>query len=169
MILGRTDCESEDSNSSSHVWISNIHNTSENPTVGRSGRFPLRTFCMTAASRLVFPKGLRPVTTYKGKARLRDRSSRSGELMRTSRMVIPSAYMSVLFDGNFLRARLTYPYLSGSIISGAIHRIVPSASRLLGSSTKFASPIIAVSPKSAKQARHSELIRMLVCVSNVTG
>ena len=63
VILGRTDGESEDSNSSSHICINSVHNTSENPTVGRSGRVPLRTFCMTAASGLVCSNGLRPVTT----------------------------------------------------------------------------------------------------------
>jgi len=126
-ISGRTDGESGDSNSSSQVSINSAHNPSENPTIGLSGRVPLRTFCMTAASGLACSKGLRPVTTYRGKVLLRDRSSSSGEPIRASRIVIPRAYISVLFDGNFLRARLTYPYLSGSRISGAIHRIVPPA------------------------------------------
>ena len=85
--------------------------------------------------------------------------------MRTSRVVIPRAYMSVLFDGNFLRARLVYPYLSGSRISGAIHRIVPLSSWLLGPSSEVESSMIAASPKSAKQARRSELMRTLACIS----
>ena len=162
-ISGRADGESGDSNSSTQVWINNIHNASENPTVGRSGRFPLKTFCMTAASGLACSKGLRPVTTYRGKVTLRYRTSRSGELIRASRIVIPRAYMSVLFDGSFLRARLTYPYLSGSRISGAIHRIVPPVLWPLAPSTELASSMIAASPKSARQARHSEFIRMLAC------
>lgn len=165
MISGRTDDESGDSNSSSHVWVNRIHSASENHTVGRSGRVPLSTFCMTAASGLVCSKGLRPVTTYKRKATLRERSSRNGEPIHTSRIVIPRAYMSVLFDGNFLRARLTYPNLSGSRISGAIHRVVPPALWPLAPSPELASSMIAASPKSAKQARRSELIRILACSS----
>ena len=86
--------------------------------------------------------------------------------MRTSRIVIPRAYMSVLFDGNLLQVHLVYPYLSGSRTSGAIHRIVPPALWLLGLSTELVSPIIAVSLKSAKQARCSELTRMLACTSH---
>ena len=114
----------DDSRSSSHVWANRSHSGSENPTVGRKGRFPVRTFCITAASRSTCSKGRRPVATYRGKMRLSDRR-RSGELMPTSRMVIPRAYISVLFDGNLLRDRLVYPNLSGSRISGAIHRVVP--------------------------------------------
>ena len=101
VIAGRTDGESKDSNSSCHIWINNVHNTSENPTVGRSGRVPSRTSCTTSISRTVFLKGSRPVTTYRGKMRSHD-SGRSGEPIRASRIVIPKAYISVLFDGNFL-------------------------------------------------------------------
>ena len=112
------------SRTSSHVWTNITHNGSENPTVGREGRFPVRTLYLTASSRPTCSKGRRPVATYRGKMRLPDRR-RSGELMPTSRMVIPRAYISVLFDGNILRDRLVYPNLSGSRISGAIHRVVP--------------------------------------------
>ena len=73
--------------------------------------------------------------------------------------------MSVHFDGNFLRAFLIYPYLSGSRISGAIQRIVPPALWVGGPSIELASSTIAASPKSAKQARHLELIRILACRS----
>jgi len=121
---------------------------------------------MTAASGFVCSKGLRPVTTYRGKLMLCERKRRNSVPIRASRMVIPRAYMSVFFDGSFFRARLTYPYLSGSRISGAIHRIVPPALWLLGPSTELASSMIAASPKSAKQARHSEFIRMLACRSS---
>jgi len=121
---------------------------------------------MTAASGFVCSKGLRPVTTYRGKLMLCERNRRSGGPVRASRMVIPRAYMSVLFDGSFFRARLTYPYISGSRISGAIHRIVPPALWLLGPSMELASSMIAANPKSARQARHSEFIRMLACRSS---
>jgi len=70
VISGRTDSESADSNSSSHVCISNAHSASENPTMGRSGRIPRRTLWMTATSGLVCSKGLRPVTTYRGRLML---------------------------------------------------------------------------------------------------
>ena len=150
-----------DSNSSSHVWVNNVHNASENPTVGRLGRVPLKTFLTTTSSLLVSSKGFRPVTTYGWKFTSRDGSS---EVARTSRTVIPSAYMSVLFDGSFLRACLTNPYFPGSRISGAIHRIVPPALWPLGPSMEFVSAI-AASPKSAKQARHSELTRMFAWIS----
>ena len=152
----------EDSCSSSHVLANNAHNGSENPTAGRSGRLPLRTFCMTAASGLVYSKGRRPVTTYMG--RVSFLRSRSGGPAPTSRMVIPRAYVSVLFDGNFVLHRLVYPYLSGSRISGAIHRVVPPARWLLGPSTKDVSSMIAASPKSAKQAQRSELMRIFACM-----
>ena len=56
---------------------------------------------MTSASGL-YSKGGRPVTTCKVKVRFHDRKTRSGQLVRASRIVIPSAYMSALFDGNFL-------------------------------------------------------------------
>jgi len=105
-IFGRAD-DSEDSNSSTHIWSNNTHSGSVNPTVGLSGRCPLRTFWITAASGLVCSKGRRPETTYGEKVRLHDESSRNGGSICTSRTVIPKAYMSVLFDGNFLRARLT--------------------------------------------------------------
>ena len=94
---------------------------------------------------------------------LHDRCNRSNEFVRASKIVIPRAYTSVLFDGNFLRARLMYPYFSGSRISGAIHRVVPPALWLLGPSTELVSSLISVSPKSARQARHSELTRMFAC------
>ena len=161
LILGRAD--GEGSNSSSQVLASNAHNGSENPSEGRSGRRPHRTFCITAASGSAYSNGRRPVTIYRGKVRSSDRCR--SELIRTSRIVMPRAYMSVLFDGNFLRALLVYPYFSGSRISGAIHRIVPPALWLLGPSTEVVSSMIAASPKSAKQARHSELMRMLACIS----
>lgn len=74
VILGRTDDESADSNSSSQVWVNSVHRASENPTVGRSGLIPSRTFRMTAASGLACSKGLRPVTTYRGKEALRDKA-----------------------------------------------------------------------------------------------
>ena len=164
-ISGRADGESEDSNSSTQVWINNVHNASENPNVGRSGRFPLRIFCITAASELACSKGLRPVTTCRGEVMSRDRSSRSGEPRLASRIVIPKAYMSVLFDGSFLRTRLTYPDLSGSRMSGAIHRIVPPVLWPLAPSTELSS-MIATSPKSARQAWNSEFIRMLACRSS---
>ena len=154
----------EDSYSSSHVSFNNAHNESENPAVGRSGRFPLRSFCMTAASGLTCSKGRRPVTTYRGSEVLQQGTEGNG-LIRTSRMVIPRAYVSMLFEGNFFRNHLLYPYLSGSRISGAIHRIVPPTLWLLSPSTEIVSTMIAVSPKSAKQARHSELMRTLACVS----
>ena len=125
VILGRVG--RVDSCSSSHVLVNNTHNGSENPTVGRSGRFPLKTSRMTAGSGLVCSKGRRPVTTCRGTIRLYDRESRSGELVHTSRIVIPRAYISVLFDGSFFRDFLVYPYASGSRTSGAIHRIVPPA------------------------------------------
>ena len=86
--------------------------------------------------------------------------------MRTSRMVIPRAYMSMHFDGNFLQAFLIYPYLSGSRISGAIQRIVPPALWVGGPSMELASSTIAECPKSTKQARYLELIRMLACRSS---
>ena len=120
---------------------------------------------MTAASRSTYSKGRRPVTTYRGKARFCGGRGRSCELIHTSRMVIPRAYMSVLFDGNFPLDRLIYPYLSGSRISGAIHRSVPPALRVLGPSTGLVSSKILVSPKSARQARDSELMRTLACIS----
>jgi len=85
--------------------------------------------------------------------------------MRTSRIVIPRAYISVLFDGNLFRDRLVYPNLSGSRISGAIHRVVPPVLWPLGPSPELASSIIAANPKSARQARRSELMRMLACIS----
>ena len=119
---------------------------------------------MTAASGLVCSKGRRPVTTYRGRVRLRDRRSGSGEFIRASRIVIPRAYVSVLFDGNFFRDFLVYPYVSGSRTSGAIHRIVPPALWLLLPSTEVTSSMIAASPKSARHARHSELMRILACV-----
>jgi hypothetical protein len=75
--------------------------------------------------------------------------------------------MSVLFDGNLLRARLVYPYLSGSRISGAIHRVVPPALWVLGPSPEVVSSIIAASPKSAKQAWRSELMRILAYTSTL--
>ena len=55
----------EDLCSSSHISFNNAHNGSENPTVGRSGRVPLRTFRITATSRSVCSKGWQPVTTYR--------------------------------------------------------------------------------------------------------
>jgi len=39
--------------------------------------------------------------------------------MRTSRIVIPRVYISVLIDGNLLRNRLVYPNPLGFRISGA--------------------------------------------------
>ena len=165
-VFGRTDGKSVGSNSSSHVWVNNVHNASENPTAGLSGRSPSKTLFTTASSLLVFSKGFRPVITYEGEVTL---CSRGGEAIRASRIVIPRAYTSVLFDGSFLRARLTYPYRSGSMISGAIHRIVPPALWLLDPSRELASAI-AASPKSAKQARHSELMRTLAWMPRyVTG
>ena len=164
VVSGRADGESVASYSSSHVRANNAHNASENPTVGRSGRFPLTTFEMTAASGLVCSKGLRPVITCRSNLCYCNRNNRGNGVVRASRIVIPRAYISVLFDGNFLRARLTYPYFSGSNISGAIHRVVPPALWLLGPSIELTSSMIAASPKSAKQARHSELMRMFACV-----
>jgi hypothetical protein len=96
---------------------------------------------------------------------LRDGSSRSDGFVRASRIVIPRAYISVPFDGNFLRARLTYPYFSGFRISGAIHRVVPPA-LLPGPSRELVSSVIAASPKSAKQARQSELMRIFAFVQH---
>lgn len=160
VISGRTDGDSEDSNTSSHVRISSSHNASENPAVGLSGRIPLKTFCMTAVSRLMCSKGIWPVATCRGKLTLGDRNKRGCEPIRSSRTVIPRAYMSVPFDGSFPSAFLTYPYLSGSRISGAIQRIVPPAFCAGGPSTEFASSTIAARPKSARQARRSELIRI---------
>ena len=157
-ISGRTG--GDDSRCSSHVLFNNAHNGSENPTVGRSGRFPVRTFRITAASSSTCSKGRRPVTTYRESERRRG----DGKLMYTSRVVIPRAYISVLFDGNLLRDRSVYPNLYGSRISGAIHRVVPPVLWPLGISPELASSMIAVSPKSAKQAWHSELTRMLACV-----
>jgi len=69
VIFGRLG-DSEVSNSSAHVWSNNAHNESENPSVGRSGRSPPRTFRMIAAAGLVCSKGRRPETTYGGKVRL---------------------------------------------------------------------------------------------------
>ena len=66
VVFGRADGESVDSNSSCHIWVNNVHNSSENPTAGRSGRVPFTTFEMTAASGLVCSKGLRPVITWGG-------------------------------------------------------------------------------------------------------
>ena len=73
--------------------------------------------------------------------------------------------MSVHFDGSFLRAFLTYPYLSGSRISGAIQRIVPPALWVGGPSIELASSTIAECPKSVKHAWGLELIRILACRS----
>ena len=126
-MLVRAECGSEDSGTSAHDRVNNAHNASENPTGGRSGRSPLNTFLTTRSSPWVCSKGFLPVTTCKRKYKFYNRRNRRSEAKRTSRIVIPSAYMSVLFDGNFLRACPTYPYLSGSRISGAIHRIVPPA------------------------------------------
>ena len=95
-----------------------------------------------------------PACDHLGRSKLCDKGSKSSEIARASRIVIPRAYISVLFDGNFLRARLIYPYLSGSRISGAIQRIVPATLSTLGPSTELASSLIATRPKSAKQARH---------------
>ena len=85
--------------------------------------------------------------------------------MRTSRIVIPRAYISVLFDGNSSRDHFVSPYLAGSRISGAIHRTASLVRRLLDHSTGVVSSTIAASPKSSKRARHSESIRMLTCIS----
>ena len=63
IISGRAAGGSDDSSCSRHDWINSAHNASENPIVGRSGRIPFKTFCMTAASGLVYSKGLRPVIT----------------------------------------------------------------------------------------------------------
>ena len=167
-IFGRADGESEASNSSSHVLANNVHNASENPTEGRSGRIPPKTFWMTAASGLVRSNGLRRVTTCKVKSRSREKvaGAMSPYAVRTSRIVIPSAYISVLFEGSFLRARLTYPYFSGSNISGAIHRIVPPVLLLLAPSIESVSSMITVFPKSARQARRSELMRISAWISS---
>lgn len=77
VMSGRVDDGSEDSNSSFHVWTNNAHSASENPTAGRSGRVPLKIFCMTATSGLIYSKGLRPVITCRGKSRLHDKCSRA--------------------------------------------------------------------------------------------
>lgn len=75
-VLGRADGESEDSNSSNHVWVNNVHNASENPSAGLSGRTPYRTFSATAVSSVVLSKGFRPVITYGGKLRFYGGSGR---------------------------------------------------------------------------------------------
>lgn len=63
-IFGRAGGKLVDSYSSNHVWVNGIHNASENPAVGRSGRTPLKTFFTTTSSLLVFSKGFWPVMTY---------------------------------------------------------------------------------------------------------
>ena len=116
MVFGRTYNESADSNSSNHIWAINIHNASENPAIGRSGRIPSKTFGMIAASRLIYSKGLWPVITCGGNVRHVEEAT-GNRFARASRIVIPKAYISVLLDGNFFRACLIYPYFSGSRIS----------------------------------------------------
>jgi len=61
------------------------------------------------------------------------------------------------------QGRSASPYISWSIISGATHRVVPPALWLLGPSARVVLSTIVASPKSAKQARHSELMRIFAC------
>jgi hypothetical protein len=128
MIGGRFD--SRCSYSSDQLSCSRSHSPPENPACGFSGRTLANTFFATLPSE-DFPNGGSPVSTCRGEV-----IEFLGESWRsplTSRIVIASAYISVDFEGSFGKLFFVNPNLSGSIISGALHRMESPISLILSS------------------------------------
>ena len=80
----------------------------------------------------------------------------------TSRIVMPSAYVSVLLEGSRFLCLVVKPNFSGYISSGAIHRIVSLIPRSPAVLPVVNLLVVMASPKSAKRARQLESIKMLV-------
>jgi hypothetical protein len=138
-----------------------FHKRSENPEGGRLGFFPPNTATITLTSLWRLLYGRVPVNTCQ-RYDIYISSNFCG--IHTSSMVIPSAYTSVLLDGNCLCPSPRNSKRSGCSISGAIHLVVPFGPRPPVADPEPDSSMIVVSPKSARRAQYVGSIRMFALV-----